>query len=104
MYKFDGSHPATWIAQMEQYFTLNYILDDVTQLSVSFMYLDNERWQWWQWHQRCYGRPVTWQTFTKSLTNRFDHESNFLGHLTKLRQTATMNEYIIAFEALAFCT
>eukprot|EP00253_Pinus_taeda_P012319 PITA_12319 len=34
MYKFDGSHPATWIAQMEQYFTLNHIMDDATQLSV----------------------------------------------------------------------
>lgn len=42
MYKFDGSHPATWIAQMEQYFTLNYILDNATQLSVGIMYLDNE--------------------------------------------------------------
>ena len=47
MYKFDGSHPATWIAQMEQYFTLNHIMDDATQLSVGSMYLDNERWQWW---------------------------------------------------------
>ena len=60
MYKFDGSHPATWLAQMEQYFTLNHIRDDATQLSVGSMYFDNERWQWWQWHQRWYGRPVTW--------------------------------------------
>eukprot|EP00253_Pinus_taeda_P036412 PITA_36412 len=35
MYKFDGSHPTAWITQMEQYFTLNYILDNATQLSVS---------------------------------------------------------------------
>ena len=47
MYKFDGSHPATWLAQMEQYFTLNHIRDDVTQLSVGRMYLHNEIWQWW---------------------------------------------------------
>eukprot|EP00253_Pinus_taeda_P012815 PITA_12815 len=93
-----------WIAQMEQYFTLNYILDDAIQLSVGNMYLDNERWQWWQWHQWFYGRPLTWQTFKKALTDRFDHESDFLGHLTKLQQIGTMNEYIIAFEALAFRT
>ena len=43
MYKFDGFHPAAWIAQMEQYFNLNYILDNATQLSVGIMYLDNER-------------------------------------------------------------
>ena len=42
MYKFDGSHLATWLAQMEQYFTLNHIRDDATQLSVGSMYLDNE--------------------------------------------------------------
>jgi len=84
MYKFDGSHPTGWIAQMEQYFNLNYILDNVTQLSVGIMYLDNERWQWWQWHQRCYGRPLTWETFKKSLMDRFDHESALLGRLTKL--------------------
>eukprot|EP00253_Pinus_taeda_P017311 PITA_17311 len=104
MHKFDGSHPAAWVAQMEQYFNLNYILDNETQLTVGSMYLDNERWQWWQWHQRCNGRPLTWDTFKKALIERFDHESTFLGRLTKLRQTGTVDEYITAFEALAFCT
>ena len=85
MYKFDGSHPAAWITQMEQYFNLNYILDNVTQLSVGIMYLENERWQWWQWNQSFYGRPLTWETFRKALMDCFDHESYFLGRLTKLR-------------------
>jgi len=47
MYKFDGSHLAIWLAQMEQYFTLNYIKDDATKLSVGSLYLDQERWQRW---------------------------------------------------------
>lgn len=47
MYKFDGSHPAIWISQMEQYFTLNHIRDDETKLTVGSLYLDQERWQWW---------------------------------------------------------
>ena len=51
MYKFDGSHPTIWLAQMEQYFTLNHIRDDVTKLSVGSLYLDQEIWQWWQWNQ-----------------------------------------------------
>ena len=51
MYKFDGSHPAIWLAQMEQYFTLNPIRDDANKISVGSLYLDQERWQWWQWHQ-----------------------------------------------------
>jgi len=72
MHKFDGSHPAAWVAQMEQYFNLNNILDNETQLMVGSMYLDNERWQWWEWHQRCNGSFMTWATFKKALTERFD--------------------------------
>ena len=47
---------------------------------------------------------MTWTTFKKSLTECFDQESSFLGHLTKIRQTGTVDEYVTAFEALAFCT
>eukprot|EP00253_Pinus_taeda_P016470 PITA_16470 len=71
---------------------------------VGSMYLDNERWQWWEWHQRCNTAFKTWDKFKKALTDRFDQDSTFLGHLTKLRQTGTMDEYITAFEALAFRT
>lgn len=46
--------------------------------------------------------PLTWHIFSKALSDRFDHESKFLGRLTKLRQTGTVQEYIKAFEALAF--
>jgi len=103
-HEFDGSHPSAWIAQMEQYFKLNRILDEATQLMLGSMYLDNERWQWWEWHQRCNGPFRTWTQFTKALQDHFDEESYFLSHLTKLRQTGTVDEYITAFEALAFRT
>jgi len=66
------------------------------------MYLDNERWQWWEWHQRCNGPFRTWTQFTKALRDHFEQEDSFLGRLTKLRQTGIVDEYIIAFEALAF--
>ena len=46
MHKFDGSHPAAWLSQMDQYFKLNQILDDATKLVLGSMYFDNERWQW----------------------------------------------------------
>ena len=72
MHKFDCSHPVAWIAQMEQYFNLNNILDNETQLMVGSMYLDNERWQWWEWHQCCNGPFQAWTNFKKSLTDRFD--------------------------------
>eukprot|EP00253_Pinus_taeda_P025585 PITA_25585 len=37
MHKFDGSQPTAWIAQMEQYFSLNNILDDETQLMMGIV-------------------------------------------------------------------
>ena len=40
MYKFDGSNLAVWEAQMEQYFTLNYIYDDQNKLRAGTLYLD----------------------------------------------------------------
>lgn len=40
MHKFDGSNSIAWVAQMEYYFNLNYILDNETQLMVGSMYLD----------------------------------------------------------------
>ena len=82
LYKFDGSHPAKWLAQMEKCFRLNYIMDDETQLSVGKMYLDNERLQWWQGHQRCYRRPLTWDKFTKALMDHFDYKANLVDKLT----------------------
>eukprot|EP00253_Pinus_taeda_P035434 PITA_35434 len=104
MHKFDGSHTSTWLAQMEQYFKLNHILDDGTKLMLGSMYFDNERWQWWEWHQRCNGPFRTWTQFTKALRDRFEQEDSFLGRLTKLRQTGIVEEYITTFEGLAFHT
>jgi len=48
--------------------------------------------------------PLAWKIFSKSLSDHFDHEYNFLGRLAKLRQIGIVKEYIKAFEALAFCT
>jgi len=47
---------------------------------------------------------ANWAQFTKALRARFEQEDSFLGRLTKLRQTGTVDEYITAFEALAFRT
>eukprot|EP00253_Pinus_taeda_P019071 PITA_19071 len=87
MHKFDGSHTSAWIAQMDQYFKLNHILDDATKLMLGSMYFDNEWWKWWEWHQRCNGYFRTWTEFTKALRDRFEQEDSYLGRLTKLRQT-----------------
>ena len=47
MYKFDGSNLEIWVAQMEEYLTLNHIADDEAKLHVRDLYLNQERWQLW---------------------------------------------------------
>eukprot|EP00253_Pinus_taeda_P014055 PITA_14055 len=78
--------------------------NDATKLMLGSMYFENEWWQWWKWHQRCNGYFRTWTQFTKALRDRFEQEDSYLGRLTKLRQIGTVEEYISAFEGLAFRT
>jgi hypothetical protein len=40
--KFDGSDPTTWVTQMEHYFSLHGITDELTKLHYKILYLDLE--------------------------------------------------------------
>jgi hypothetical protein len=42
--KFDGSDPTSWVTQMEHYFSLHGITDDLAKLRYSVLYLDPECW------------------------------------------------------------
>jgi hypothetical protein len=46
--KFDGSYPQDWVTQMEHYFSLHGITNELTKLHYGILYLDPEIWQWWQ--------------------------------------------------------
>ena len=48
--------------------------------------------------------PVGWPHFCKDLCARFDRESHFLGHLSKLKQMGLVKQFIVSFEQLAICT
>ena len=75
---FDGSHPAGWLPQMDQYFHLHNITDLGIKLQISILYLDFECFRWWQWHVHAMGyTPVVWPHFYKALCAHFD--------LTKLK-------------------
>jgi hypothetical protein len=85
---------------MELYFSLHDIRDDETKLHVGVLNLDQEIWQWWQWHKKFYPSLPTWTMFTKVVYARFDKESHFLGQIIKLKQTGYVIDFIIAFEQL----
>jgi hypothetical protein len=49
--KFDGSDPTGWVTQMEHYFSLHGITDELAKLCYVVLYLDPEHWKWWQWRK-----------------------------------------------------
>jgi hypothetical protein len=99
--KFDGSDPTGWVTQMEYYFSLYGITDDLAKLRYGVLHLDQERWQWRK--TSCQGY-IAWTHFVADLYERFDTDTNHLGHLTKLKQSGTMEDFIAAFERLDFRT
>jgi hypothetical protein len=102
--KFDGSDPTGWVTQMEHYFSLYNITDDLAKLRYGVLHLDQERWQWWQWRKTSNQGYVAWTQFVAKLYERFDTYTNHLGCLTKLKQSGTVEDFIAAFERLVFRT
>jgi hypothetical protein len=102
--KFDGSDPTGWVTQMEHYFSIYNITDDLDKLWYGVLHLDQERWQWWQWRKTSHQGYIAWTQFVVELYERFDTDTNHLGRLTKLKQSGTVEDFIVAFECLAFRT
>jgi hypothetical protein len=100
--KFDGLDPTGWVTQMEHYFSLYNITDDLAKLRYGVLHLDQERWQWWQWRKTSRQGYIAWTQFVTELYECFDTDTNHLGHLTKLKQSGTIEDFIAAFEHLAF--
>jgi hypothetical protein len=102
--KFDGSDPTGWVTQMEPYFSLYDITDDLAKLWYGVLHLYQERWQWWKWRKTYRQGYIAWTHFVAELYERFDNDTNHLGHLKKIKQLGTMEDFIAAFEHLAFRT
>jgi hypothetical protein len=100
--KFDGSDPIGWVTQMEHYFSLYNITYDLAKLQYGVLHLDQERWQWWQWRKTSHQGYIAWTQFVTELYERFDTDTNHFGCLTKLKQSGTVEDFITAFEHLAF--
>jgi hypothetical protein len=102
--KFDGSDPTGWVTQMEHYFSLYDITDGLAKLRYGVLHLDQERWQWWQWRKTSCQGYIAWTHFVAELYKCFDTDTNHLGRLTKLKQSGTVEYFIVSFERLAFRT
>jgi hypothetical protein len=102
--KFYGSDPTSWVTQMEHYFSLYDIRNNLAKLWYGVLHIDQERWQWWQWRKTIHQGYVAWTHFVAKLYECFDTDTNYLCHLTKLKQYGIVEEFIAAFEQLDFHT
>jgi hypothetical protein len=100
--KFDGSDPTSWVTQLEHYFSLYDITDDLDKLWYGVLHLDQERWQWWEWRKTSRQGYIAWTQFMTELYERFDTDTNHLGCLTKLKQSEIVEDFIASFEHLTF--
>jgi hypothetical protein len=100
--KFDGSDPTGWVTQMEHYFSLYGITDDLAKLHYGVLHLDQECWQWWQWRKTSRQGYIAWTHFVAELYERFDTDTNHLGRLKKMKQLGIVEYFIVAFECLDF--
>jgi hypothetical protein len=96
--------PTSWVTQMEHYFSLYDITYDLAKLWYGVLHLDQEHWKWWQRRKNTCQGYVSWTHFVAELYEHFDTDTNHLGSLTKLKQSSTVEDFIVSFERLAFHT
>ena len=102
--KFDGSDPTGWVTQMEHYFSLHGIIDELAKFYYGVLHLDMELWKWWQWCKKACQGYDAWTQFVAELYDHFDSNTHHLGCLTKLKQDGKVEDCIATFERLAFHT
>jgi hypothetical protein len=102
--KFDGLNPTGWVTQMEHYLSLYDITYDLAKLRYGVLHLDQEHWQWWQWRKTSRQGHIAWTDFVAEIYECFETDTNHLGHLKKLKQSGTLEDFIVAFEHLGFQT
>ena len=96
--KFDGSDPTSWVTQMEHYFSLYNITDDLPKLQYDVLHLDQECWQWWQWRKNAHQGYVAWTQFVADIYECFDTDTNHSDCLKKLKQSVLVEDFIDSFE------
>jgi hypothetical protein len=89
---------------MEHYFYLHGITDELAKLRYVVLYLDSEWWQWWKWHKNSRHGYIACTQFVVELYDHFNTDTHYLGHLTKLKHSCTVEDFITTFENLSFQT
>jgi hypothetical protein len=100
--KFDGSQPRIWFDKCENYFTI-YDIPEHLKVTAAVMHLEGNAAKWWQAYKQNH-KPPSWPAFCVLLQNKFgaDDFRSAITDLLALKQTGTVEDYTIAFQALQY--
>jgi hypothetical protein len=91
-----------WDTQIDNYFSLHGITDELSKIRYVVFYLDHERWKWWKCHKNSSQGYISWTHSIAKLYDHFDIDSHLLGRLKKLKQSGIVEDFITSFENLDF--
>ncbi|KAF5475861.1 hypothetical protein F2P56_007623 [Juglans regia] len=99
--KFDGSEPMEWILKAKIFFEY-FEIPNEQKLQVAYFHMEGNALSWYSW-LRDSGPIGGWEDLIAALRVRFGPSTyeDPIGAFTKLRQTATVEEYQTEFETLS---
>ncbi|RWV96601.1 hypothetical protein GW17_00040674 [Ensete ventricosum] len=99
--RWEEGDPIGWISCAERYFQYHKTAN-ASMVEIVTIHLEGDVIQWFVWFEHTHG-VLSWRQFKEGLLNCFrptDYE-NVDGHLAKIRQTSTIQEYQTMFERLS---
>ena len=100
--RFDGSNPAIWKDKCVDYFTLCNI-PETFWTTTATLHMDDNAAKWVQVYKQEHGLD-SWNVFIETVEQKFGSVDyrDALSAMSDLHQTATVDEYISAFEDLRY--
>lgn len=104
---FDGKKMTirVWVHQLQTYLVLNPSMTEEEAINFASLHFDGDALEWWRhgMSNQGYGSITSFKEFTRQLVKKFDQkwENNYFWDLNALRQTNTVDEFVVEFQRLA---
>jgi hypothetical protein len=99
-FTFDGNLPKIWLDNCNNYFTI-YNTEEGMKVTYATMHLQDNAAKWWQAYKQGHTWS-SWTAFSSIVLSKFgaDDFRNAINDLLAIKQSGTVEEYTVAFQAL----
>ncbi|CAE6129046.1 unnamed protein product [Arabidopsis arenosa] len=101
--KFSTGDPTTWLSKANQFFAYQDIPEDHHRVQLASYHLEDEAYQWWLAMTKTIKEDntvITWNVFEGEMLVRFGSTEDFDEALCKIKQTGSLEDYLLEFERL----